>query len=176
MIWVFCSIILPPLICLGFVILIGEVALHLGSLRVVFYFNWEVALSKQATIALSSAEAEYRALRQLVAEIVWVVRLLSEFGVASLSPVPVFYDNHSAIHIARNPVFHERTKHIEIDCHFVREKHKSGLIALHAIPTSSQLADIFTKALPRAHHCTFLSKLGLVDHSSLRGCWSPIFT
>lgn len=87
----------------------------------------------------------------------------------SLSHVPVFCDNRSAIHIDRNPIFRERTKHVDIECHFVREKVMSGFIDLHGVSTTSQLADVFTKALPGIHHCSFLAKLGLVPHSSLRG-------
>lgn len=124
---------------------------------------------KQPTIALSSAEAEYRALRQLVAEIVWLVRLLAELSVPSVAPVVVFCDNTSAIHIAVNPMFHERTKHIEVDCHFVRDVLRDGLISLRGISSGSQVADVLTKSLPGVLHRTFYSKLGLVTHSSLRG-------
>ncbi|XP_019267153.1 PREDICTED: uncharacterized protein LOC109244503 [Nicotiana attenuata] len=102
---------------------------------------------KQPVVALSSAEAEYRSMRRLVAEITWIVHLLHGLSTPAILPVPLHCDNQAAIHIARNPVFHERTKHIELDCHFVREKLLDGLISLSYVPSSSQLADLFTKAL-----------------------------
>nr|XP_009631965.1 uncharacterized protein LOC104121632 [Nicotiana tomentosiformis] len=77
---------------------------------------------KQPTVYLSSAEAECRALHKIVAESTWLVRLLHDLGVSVSSPVPVYCDNQAALSIAKNPVQHERTKHIELDCHFVREK------------------------------------------------------
>jgi len=105
-------------------------------------------------------------------EVTWLVRLLAELGVHNLTPVQLHCDNQSALHIARNPVFHERTKHIDIDCHFTREKVLEGLLQLHYLPTYSQLADVLTKVLPGPHFRDLLSKLGMVNtvnHSSLRG-------
>jgi len=127
---------------------------------------------KQSTVSRSSSEAEYRAMAQAASEITWLVRLLEELGVSKLTPVQLNCDNQSALHIARNLVFHERTKHIEIDCHFTRDKVLEGLLQLHYLPTSSQLADILTKVLPGPHFQELLSKLGMVNasgHSSLRG-------
>lgn len=74
---------------------------------------------KQASISLSSAEAEYRSMRRVVAELTWLVRLFDDLNVPISLPVPLQSDSSAAIHIAKNPVFHERTKHVEIDCHFV---------------------------------------------------------
>jgi len=109
---------------------------------------------------------------QAASEITWIVRLLEELGVSGLTPVQLNCDNQSALHIARNPVFHERTKHIEIDFHFTRDKVLEGLLQLNYLPSSSQLADVLTKVLPGPHFQDLLSKLGMVstaDHSSLRG-------
>ena len=72
---------------------------------------------KQGTVSRSSSEAEYRAMAHVASEVTWIVRLLQELGINNLTPVTLNCDNQSAIHIAHNPVFQERTKHIEIDCH-----------------------------------------------------------
>ena len=90
---------------------------------------------KQGTVSLSSAEAEYRSMRRVVAELSWLIRLFHELTVTSITPISVKCDNQAAIYIAQNPVFHERTKHIELDCHFVREKLLAGLISLQHIPS-----------------------------------------
>ena len=83
---------------------------------------------KQSTAYKSSSEAEYRAMAATASEVTWTIRLLEDLGITNLKPVVLHCDNQSALHIARNPVFHERTKHIEIDCHFTREKVLEGLI------------------------------------------------
>ncbi|XP_057520729.1 uncharacterized mitochondrial protein AtMg00810-like [Amaranthus tricolor] len=97
---------------------------------------------KQSTVSKSSSEAEYRAMYSAASEVAWMVRLLQELQVPTIKPVVLHCDNMSAIHIARKPIYHERTKHIEIDCHFTREKVLEGLIQLTYLPTSSQLADL----------------------------------
>lgn len=116
---------------------------------------------KKPTISLSSAEAEYRALRMVVVEVSWLIRLLGDMGLSFFSPVPIFYDSQVALHIAKNPVFHERTKHIEIDCHFVMEKIVQGMIKNFYISTKEQLADLLTKSLGKLQHDYLWSKLGL---------------
>ncbi|XP_070007431.1 uncharacterized mitochondrial protein AtMg00810-like [Nicotiana sylvestris] len=85
---------------------------------------------KQLVVYLSTAEAEYRVVSKAAGEVTWLSRLLSDFGLPFSSPIPLCCDNQAALHIARNPVFHERTKHIELDCHFVRGKIGDGLISL----------------------------------------------
>ena len=116
---------------------------------------------KQITVSLSSAEAEYRSMRRLVAELVWLSRLFHEFQVPNITPIPLKCDNQATIYIASNPVFHERTKHIDIDCHFVREKLKSGLISLSHVSTKQQIADALTKSLSGPQHKEATIKLGL---------------
>lgn len=117
---------------------------------------------KQSTISRSSAEAEYRAMASAAAEVTWVVRLLEELGVNHLKPVTLHCDNQSALYIAKNPVFHERTKHIELDCHFTRDKVLEGLLQLTYLPTRSQLGDVFTKVSPSPLFHSLLSKLGML--------------
>lgn len=139
-------------------------------------------------MSLSSAEAEYRALRKVVAEVSWLIRLLSDFGVCISHPVPVYCDSQAALHVARNPVFHERTKHIKINCHYVRDCVRADIISLHHVCSADQLADVFTKPLPGPAHHAIIAKLGvhtpsslrgvleLHSYSSLRGCWNYIVT
>jgi len=91
---------------------------------------------KQSTVSKSSVEAEYRAMSQAAAEVTWLVRLLSELGISQTHPVTLHCDNKSALQIAKNLVFHECTKHIDIDCHFTREKVLEGLLQLTYLPTS----------------------------------------
>ena len=126
---------------------------------------------KQPTVALSSAEAEYRSMRAITAELSWLTRLLSELQVPSIIPIPIKSDSQAAIYIAKNSVFHERTKHIELDCHFVREKLHEGLISLSHVMTNNQLASLFTKPLPGSQHHHLLGKLGVSScpPSNLRG-------
>ena len=83
----------------------------------------------------SSAEAEHRAMAKSVCEIIWVYQLLSEVGIKVSVPTKLWCDNQAALHIASNPVFHERTKHIEIDCHFIRENIQQGLITTGYVKT-----------------------------------------
>jgi hypothetical protein len=100
-------------------------------------------------VACSSVEVEYRAVVQTTCWLTWLRTVLQEFGLLTHGPPPLYCDNQAAIHITSNPVFHERTKHIEVDCHFVRSKVESKDIITPFIPSGSQLADIFTKALPK---------------------------
>jgi len=107
-----------------------------------------------------------------VAEVVWLVGLLKELNVVVITPVKLYCDSKAAMQIAANSIFHERTKHIEIDCHFVRERIKSGLILPTYVNTKQQPADLLTKGLGAAPHHMLLSKLGvfnLYSDCSLRG-------
>ncbi|XP_074300939.1 secreted RxLR effector protein 161-like [Silene latifolia] len=141
----------------GYIVFLG------GSL-----ISWKS--KKQQTVSLSSAEAEYRSLRRLTAELAWLSRLLKELEVPNIQAIPVKCDSQAAIHIAKNPVFHERTKHIDLDCHFVREKLLEGLISLSYVPTKQQPADFFTKSLSGPQHKQLQDKLGLYfTPSNLRG-------
>lgn len=127
---------------------------------------------KQPTVSRSSSEAEYRSMADTTCEIVWLRSLLSELGVPQHSATTLYCDNVSALYIAANPVYHERTKHIEIDCHLVREKLQKGVISTAYLSTTEQPADLFTKALGAAQLQFILSKLGVTNFFSppnLRG-------
>ncbi|CAL1381785.1 unnamed protein product [Linum trigynum] len=102
---------------------------------------------KQSTVSRSSSKAEYRAMAQLACQVQWLKAFLNFFGIPHSTPVKVYCDNQSAIHIAENPVYHERTKHIKVDCHVVRERLKSGLLNLFHLNTENQLADLFTNTM-----------------------------
>ena len=83
---------------------------------------------KQGTVSRLSSEAEFKAMAATAAEVVWIVRFLGDLGISNLKPVTLHCDNMSAIHITKNPVYHDRTKHIKIDCYFTREKVLEGLL------------------------------------------------
>lgn len=116
---------------------------------------------KQKTVSLSSAEAEYRAMRFLVQELTWLKRVLLTLGGSHNHPMLVHCDSKSTIHIATNPVFHERTNHVEADCHYVHDEVTNGAISLSHVPSKAQLADIFTKPLGANEFSLFRSKLGI---------------
>ena len=114
---------------------------------------------KQHVVSRSSDESEYRAMAQATCDIMWIHQLLTELSL----PAKLWCDNQAAIHIASNPVFHERTKHIEIDCHFVREKIQQGLISTSYVKTDDQVGDIFTKALNGVRVEFLCNKLGMIN-------------
>ncbi len=115
---------------------------------------------KQSTVALSTAEAEYVALSQAAQECVWLRRLLSDLGM-DVSPVMILEDNQGAIAIAKNPVDHSRTKHIDIRYHYIRECVQNGQIQLQYCPTDDMKADILTKPLVRQKFVYLRSQIGL---------------
>lgn len=118
---------------------------------------------KQATVSRSSTEAEYRALAVVASEITWISHLLKDLHIISPSPALVYCDNTAAIAIATNPTFHERTKHIEFGCHFVWDLINIGKLKVLPIRSSSQLADMFTKALAASDIQSFMLKMGILN-------------
>ena len=117
----------------------------------------------------SSTEVEYRALASTTAELYWLRMLLRDFGVFLPHPPLLWCDNVSALAIASNPVFHARTKHIEVDYHFVHEKVLRRDLMLKFISTHDQLADLFTKGLPSPRFNWLFSKLMWKFPIRLRG-------
>ncbi|KAK2985722.1 hypothetical protein RJ640_023689 [Escallonia rubra] len=102
---------------------------------------------KQPTVAKSSTESEYKALVNVTAEIMWLGYLLSELGVLKALPALLWCDNIGAVYLSSNPIFHARTKHVELDYHFVREQVKLGKLVVRFISSVDQLVDIMTKPL-----------------------------
>ena len=115
-------------------------------------------------MARSSTEVEYRALADTISEFLWLRWLLKDLDVPISSTTPLYCDNQSAIHIAHNDVFHERTKYIEIDCHFIRYHLVHGALKLISISSKDQLADIFTKSHPKGCLRDLVDNLKLVSH------------
>lgn len=133
---------------------------------------------KQSTMSRSSAEAEYTSMACTVAKLVWIAGLLKELNVETQLPMELYCDNKAALQIAANPMYHERIKHIEIDCHFIRDKLQEGLIKTTYVSSREQLTDILTKALGHQQHHFLLNKLGMknIFHSQLEGeCYNKLY-
>ena len=116
---------------------------------------------KQSVVSRSSVEAKYRAMANMTCELIWFTALLRDFGIQNKEPTTLFCNNEAAIHIAANPVFHERMKHIVIDCHLVREKIQAGCLKTMHVSSQHQIADLFTKALFPAQFKYLLNKMGI---------------
>ncbi|CAF2066949.1 unnamed protein product [Rotaria magnacalcarata] len=112
---------------------------------------------KQQTVALSSTEAEYIALAHATKEAIWLRKLLKDLGQEQIGPTTIYEDNQSTIAIANNTINHQRTKHIDVQFHFIRDKIKSNEIAVKHTSTNEQLADAMTKPLGRNLFSKFLS-------------------
>jgi hypothetical protein len=145
----------------GFAVFLG------GSL-----ISW--SSKKQPVVSRSSTEAEYRSLAIVTAEVYWLRMLFCELHIPLRTAPIIWCDNVSALALSSNPVYHARTKHIEVDYHFVREKVLNKDISLAFISTEDQLADVFTKGLSRARFLSLKSKLKVTSSPfSLRGDVKP---
>ncbi|KAM0038591.1 putative RNA-directed DNA polymerase [Helianthus debilis subsp. tardiflorus] len=131
----------------------GGYAIYLGSNLI----SWSAR--KQRTVSRSSTEAEYKALANTVAELTWLETLMTELRVPMRMAPILWCDNLGATYLSANPVFHARTKHVEVDFHFVREKVAQRKLSVQFISTHDQIADIFTKPLPSDRFLFLKSKL-----------------
>jgi hypothetical protein len=118
---------------------------------------------KQKVVALSSAEAEFRGMSKGLCELLWLRKLLAEIGFAPTSEMDLFCDNKAAISISHNPVQHDRTKHVEVDRHFIKENLEAKIIRFPFVKSKDQLADILTKAVSSKDFYNSLGKLCMRD-------------
>jgi hypothetical protein len=116
---------------------------------------------KQATVALSTMEAEYISLSHAARENLWLRSLFTEFDLPPTQPTPIFVDNRGAIDFTFNAGYHARSKHIDMRHHFIRDTVASNEVSVHHCASGDNLADIFTKPLPRAQHEEQVRKLGM---------------
>ncbi|TQD91353.1 hypothetical protein C1H46_023032 [Malus baccata] len=129
---------------------------------------------KQPTVARSSTEVEYRSLAHTAAEVTCICKVFRDFGFSFSDNPTIWCDNICAISLASNPVFHVRTKHVEIDYHYIRELVLANLVKVQYVCSQDQIADIHTKSLSKNRFLFLQSKLSLGTSSlsklSLRGC------
>jgi hypothetical protein len=123
---------------------------------------------RQPTIALSTTEAEYMATSQCTKEAIWLRKLLADVGFVQEGATSVMCDNQGCIALAKNPTHHSRTKHIDIQHHFIRERLESGEICLKYCPTQEMVADVLTKALAKERHQKLTRSMGLRSFDSLQ--------
>ncbi|KAK2987979.1 hypothetical protein RJ640_011242 [Escallonia rubra] len=129
-------------------------------------FSW--LSKKQQSVAQSSAEAEYVSAAIATCQAIWLRRIFHDFGQKQERKTELFCDNKSAIAMAKNPVFHSRTRHIALKYHFIREAIEEGEIELEFCRSEEQVADIFTKALPRERFEELRQALG-VQQQDIKG-------
>ena len=118
---------------------------------------------KQRVVALSSCKAEYIAAATGACQATWLARLLAELKGEKASATTLKTDNQSAIALSKNPVFHDRSKHIDVRYHYIRECVEEDRVRLESIGTTEQLADMLTKALGKERFCWLRSKIGVID-------------
>ena len=117
---------------------------------------------KQNTVALSTAEAEYISATHVAKQVLWHRSLFNELKIPQPGTSTIFTDNQAAISIGHNPEFHARTKHIDIALHFLRDHVEKGTLNMVYITTHNNLADLFTKGLPRVAHQNLTYEIGVI--------------
>ena len=128
-------------------------------------FTWQS--KKQAIVTLSTCEAEYVAASSCVNHAIWLRYLLEDLKLEQSGPTEIRVDNKSAIELAKNPVYHERSKHIDVRYHSIREHIKNEEIRVTHVPSRDQAADILTKALPRTAFEEGKKKFGMIRHRDI---------
>ena len=118
---------------------------------------------KQGVVAQSSAKAEFRSLARGICEVMWIKRFLEDLKISVSLPMKLYYDNKAAISIAHNPILHNRTKHIEVDKHFIKEKLENGLICVPYVPTTQRTANIPIEGLYKRQFDFLVSRLAMED-------------
>ena len=118
---------------------------------------------KQPTVALSTTEAEYMALAEAVKEVLWLVTLFKELEIPVTLPIIVHEDNTSCINLTNHPTTHQRTKHIDIRYHFIREQVQKEVIKVVQVQSTNNIADIFTKAVPKPLLQQLRNSAGMMD-------------
>ncbi|CAL9019631.1 unnamed protein product, partial [Prunus brigantina] len=118
---------------------------------------------KHKVVALSSADAEFRGMTKGICKLILLKRLLTELGYKPISVMNLFCDNKAAITIAQNPVQHDRTKHVEVDRHYIKQKLEAKMIQFPFVKSEEQLADILTKAISSKAFHNSLDQLGIGD-------------
>ncbi|CAN6684987.1 unnamed protein product [Malus baccata var. baccata] len=142
----------------------GGFCIFLGSSLI----SWRA--KKQPTVARSSTKTEYRSLANIASELTWICKLLVDIAYKSPSAPQLWCDNISSLSLAKNPLFHARTKHVELDYHYIREKVLAQEVYVHYICTQQQIADICTKDLAKDQFHLLKNKLSLqTPQLSLRG-------
>ena len=134
----------------------GYCSLILGNL-----VTWRS--KKQIVVARSSVEVELRAVTHGMCEILWLKMILEELKVMVKKPMKVYCDNKAAINISHNPVHHDRTKHVEVDRHFIKEKIDKGAVCMTYVPTTEQVANMLTKGLSRPLFGKLINKLRMYN-------------
>eukprot|EP00253_Pinus_taeda_P003583 PITA_03583 len=119
---------------------------------------------KHKSVALSSSEAEYMAASTASCEAIWLRKLLVNLFRRNMEATRIMCDNQSCIKLSENPIFHDRSKHIDIRCHFVRDCVQRGAVQLSYTPTGEQVADILTKALGKSKFDYFREKMGMLKN------------
>ena len=124
----------------------------------------ETFSKKQSSVALSTAEAEYIAACATCKEVVWLRKLLADLSGHQVDVTVIFCNNQSCVKLSENPVFHDRSKHINMKYHYIRDILQKGVVKLQYISTDEQVADIFTKPLARVKFVYFQEWLGVVEN------------
>ena len=119
---------------------------------------------KQKSVALSSVEAEYMVANTTLCEAIWLRKMLVNILKEKMEATNILCDNQSCIKLSENPVFHDRSKHIDIRCHFIRDWVQRGAVQLQYTPTREQVADILTKALGKTKFVYFREKMEMMKN------------